>query len=54
MTFQASNNKERHFLNLLNDKSNPIELSHFKGGSWLKYFGHSNSLLLQTQDLRVD
>jgi len=33
MTFQASNNKGRHFLNLLDNKSNFIELSHSKEGS---------------------
>ena len=30
MTFQASDNKERHFLNLLDDEFNPIELSYSK------------------------
>ena len=44
MTFQASDAKGRHFLELLNDKLQPIKPSYSKGGSWLKYFGHSNSL----------
>ena len=44
MTFQASDLKEKQFLDLLNDDSNIIELSYTKGGSWLKIFGHSNSL----------
>jgi len=30
--------------NLLDDDSNPLELSAIKGGPWLQYFGYSNSL----------
>ena len=44
MTFQASDGKDRHFLNLVNHNSKDIELSYIKGGSWLQSFGHSNSL----------
>jgi len=44
MFFQASDNKGRHFLDLLDDDLCPIEPSYAKGGSWIKYFGHSNSL----------
>ena len=33
MTFQASDSKDHHFLNLLNDNFNEIELSYAKGGS---------------------
>ena len=44
MTFQASDNKGRNFLELLDDNLNIIEPSYSKGGSWLKFFGHSNSL----------
>ena len=33
MTFQASNTKERHFLELLDDGLQPIEPSYSKGGS---------------------
>ena len=44
MTFQASNLKGNQFLDLLNDKNNIIEPSYIKEGSWLKKFGHSNSL----------
>jgi len=44
MLFQALDNKGCHFLELLDDDSNPIELSITKGGLWLKFFGHSNSL----------
>jgi len=44
MTFQASDLKEKQFLDLLDDKNNIIKPSYSKGGSWLKAFGHSNSL----------
>jgi len=44
MTFQASNLKEKQFLNLLDDDYNIIEPSYIKGGSWLKVFSYSNSL----------
>ena len=44
MTFHVSNIKEKIFLKLLNDKSNPIELSTIKGSLQLQYFDHSNSL----------
>ena len=33
MIFQASNAKERHFLELLDNDLNPIESSYSKGGS---------------------
>ena len=52
MMFQVSNTKGRYFLELLDDELNPIELSYFKGGLWLKFFGHSNSLL--SRSLMVD
>ena len=41
MTFQASDFKGKQFLN---GDDNIIEPSYIKGGAWLKYFGHSNSL----------
>jgi len=44
MTFQASDIKGKHFLDLVDDDDNIIELSYIKDGSWLKFFGHSNSL----------
>jgi len=43
MMFQASDEKERNFLELLDNNIN-IEPMYSKEGSWLKYFGHSNSL----------
>jgi len=44
MTFQASDLKEWHFLDLYDDDNNSIEPSNIKGSSWLKYFSYSNSL----------
>jgi len=44
MTFQASDGKGKHFLDLLDDDFNPIEPSYTKGGLWLQVFGYSNSL----------
>ena len=44
MMFQASDYKGRSFLDLLDDNLNIIKLLYSKGGSWLKHFGHSNSL----------
>ena len=44
MMFQALDNKGRHFLDLLDNNFNIIKLTYSKSRSWLKYFGHSNSL----------
>ena len=44
MTFQASNMKGRHFLELVDSDNNVLELSYSKGSIWLKYFGHFNTL----------
>jgi len=44
MTFQASDGKEKHFLDLLDDNFNTIKPVYIKGGPWLQVFGHSNSL----------
>ena len=44
MTFQASDGKGHHFLNLLDDNFNKIEPSYTKRGLWLQSFRHSNSL----------
>ena len=44
MTFQASDGKENHFLDLLDNNFNIIELSYMKGGPWLQAFSHSNLL----------
>ena len=37
MTFQASNLRENHFLDLLDDDNNIIELTYVKGGSCQVY-----------------
>ena len=44
MIFQASDDKGHNFLELLDGEDKPLELTYSKGGTWLKYFGHSNSL----------
>jgi len=44
MTFQASDSKGKHFLDLVDGDENTLEPSYIKGSSWLKYFGHSNTL----------
>ena len=44
MFFQVSDNKECHFLELLDDDLKPIEPLTSRGELQLKYFGHSNSL----------
>ena len=36
--------KGKNFLNLIDNDNNTIELLYIKKGSWLKYFGYSNSL----------
>ena len=48
MTFQASDRKGKHFLDLLDDDFNTIKPSYMKGGPWLQVFGHSNSLCART------
>ena len=44
MMFQASDGKGKHFLDLIDDDFNIIELAYTKGSPWLQVFGHSNSL----------
>ena len=44
ITFQASDGKGNHFLDLLDNDLKAIEPSYSKGGPWLQAFGHSNSL----------
>jgi len=46
MTFQALEEKGKHFLDLLDDDLNAIEPSYTKDGPWLQSFGHSNSLCI--------
>ena len=47
ITFQASDGKERHFLDLVDENFEIIEPSYTKGGPWLQSFRHSNSLCAQ-------
>ena len=47
MNFQVFNLKDTHFLDLLDDDLNPIELSYIKERLWIKYFGHSNFLYMK-------
>ena len=42
MTFQASDNKKKSFLELLNNNLNIIKLMYFKEKFWLKYFSYLN------------
>ena len=51
MTFQASDQKDWQFLELVDDKDNPIEPSYINSRSWLKFIGHSN--LLYTRATRA-
>jgi len=44
MTFQASDRKGNHFLDLVDDNLNIIKPAYTKGGPWLQVFGYSNSL----------
>ena len=44
MKFQASNDKERNFLELLDDNFNIIKPMYLKRESWLKHLDYSNSL----------
>jgi len=48
MTFQASDRKGNHFLDLLDDDLNVMKLSYARGGPWLQVFSHSNSLCAHT------
>jgi len=40
----VSDGRGRQFLNLVDDNLNVIESLYTKGGPWLQFFGHSNSL----------
>ena len=44
MTFQASDQKGRYFLDLVNSDNKILEPMYSKGGTWLQYIGHSNML----------
>ena len=42
--FQASDLKERNFMDLVNSNNNILEPTYSKSSTWLQYFGHSNIL----------
>ena len=44
MTFQVSEAREKHFLDLLDDDLHSLEPLYSKRGPWLKYFDYSNLL----------
>ena len=44
MTFQVSDQKRRHFLELVDSNNKILEPTYSKGGPWLQYVGHSNTL----------
>ena len=44
MTFQASDLKEKSFLELLDGDLNPLSPFYINGDPWLQFFSHSNSL----------
>jgi len=44
MTFQASDLKVNNFLDLVGSDDNILEPIYSKDGTWLQYFGHSNTL----------
>ena len=47
MIFQVLDKKRHQFLKLLDNNNKPLELTYSKGRTWLKYFGHSNSLCMR-------
>ena len=47
MIFQASDFKGKQFLDLLDSDGNILKPSYIKDGSWLKFFGYSNSLCVR-------
>ena len=47
MTFQISDKKGNHFLKLIDNDNKSLEPTYSKDRTWLKYFGHSNSLCVR-------
>jgi len=54
MSFQVLGFKGHNFLELLDKDSKPIKPYIFKGGLWLKFFGHSNSLCVRATRVIVN
>jgi len=48
MMFQVSDLKGKSFLDLVDRDDNILEPSYCKGGTWLQFFGHSNTLCART------
>jgi len=48
MTFQASDQKGRNFLDLVDSNNKTLEPTYSKSGVWLQYIGHSNMLCART------
>jgi len=48
MTFQVSDLKGKHFLNLVDGDNNLLKPSYIRGGLWLQNFGYSNSFCVRT------
>ena len=44
MTFQASEHKEKYFLDLNDNENLPAKPMYTKGGTWLSLLRHSNTL----------
>ena len=44
MIFQALDLKGRNFLELVDNNNNTLEPIYCKGGTWLQFFRHSNTL----------
>ena len=47
MTFQASEHKGKHLIDLNNNNNLPTEPTYTKGGIWLNIFEHSNTLCVR-------
>ena len=54
MAFQTLDNKDQHFMELLDNDLLPIEPSLANGGPWLKCFGHSNLLCIRATRVIVN
>ena len=47
MTFQALDLKGKNFLDLVDNNNNILEPTYCKGGTWLQFFGYSNTLCVR-------
>ena len=47
MTFQASDQRGRNFSDLVDSENQILEPTYSKGGAWLQYVGHSNTLCVR-------